>query len=258
MTPYYETELGKLYHGDCLSIMPELEPVDLVLTDPPYGMVACDWDTVIPIKPMWEKINSIRKENTAVVLTAAQPYTSFLVTSNVKLYKQSLVWLKTRPTNIFNAKKQFMKWHEDILIFYEKPPVFNPQMRTDGQFTSGKVQRNNHDRKTGIFGKTGEKKDYIHEPNNGLFYPKTIIEHSNVNSHKNVHPTQKPVFLMEYLINTYTNIGFMVLDFTIGSGTTAIACERLKRRWIGIEIEEKYCEIAAKRIEQERKQLKLF
>lgn len=165
------------------------------------------------------------------------------------MFRQHLIWLKTRPTNVFNAKKQFMKWHEDICVFYKKLPTFHPQMRTDGQFSQAKVQRKNHDRSDGVFGKTGEKKDYVHESNGGLFYPKTVLEFSNVNGHKHFHPTQKPVALMEYLIRTYTNEGDVILDNTMGSGTTGVACKNTNRNFIGIEKEPKYFEIAKRRLD---------
>jgi site-specific DNA-methyltransferase (adenine-specific) len=147
-----------------------------------------------------------------------------------------------------------MKWHEDILIFYKKSPTFNPQMRTDGQFKGIKIQRNNHNREEGIFGRTGEKKDYVHESNGGLFYPKTIIEFSNVNKHKHLHPTQKPVDLFEYLIKTYTNEGDLVLDNCAGSGTTAIACLNTNRNYILIEKELEYIEVINKRLVEYKKE----
>ena len=241
-----------LHHGDCLDIMPTLEAgsIDLVLTDPPYGTTACKWDSVIPLEPMWDNLKRLIKPNGAIVMTASQPFTTALIASNMKMFKQHLLWLKTRPTNVFNAKKMFMKWHEDVCVFYEKLPTYNPQMRTDGQFTGRKVQRNNHDRDGGTYGKTGEKKDYIHEGNGGQFYPKTTIEISNVHhGNKSVHPTQKPVALMEYLIRTYTNPGETVLDFTMGSGTTGVACKNLGRNFIGIEKDAGYFKIASERIE---------
>ncbi len=252
--------IDTVYLGDCLDVMQEIPDgsIDMILCDLPYGTTACKWDVIIPFEPLWEQYKRIIKDNGAIVLTASQPFTSALVMSNVKLYKQNLVYLKTRPTNVFNAKIQFMKWHEDILIFYKKPPTFNPQMRTDGQFSAKKVQRNNHDRGNGIFGKTGENKDYIHESNNGLFYPKTVLEYSNVNNHKNVHPTQKPVPLFEYLIKTYTNEGDLVLDNCMGSGTTAIACINTGRNYIGIEKDEEYFEKAKIRIKEAQGQKRLI
>jgi site-specific DNA-methyltransferase (adenine-specific) len=240
-----------LFLGDCLEILPTLpdKSVDAIITDLPYGTTACKWDTVIPLDLLWIQYERIIKDDGAIVLTAAQPFTSVLVSSNLKMFRQHLIWLKTRPTNVFNAKKQFMKWHEDICVFYKKLPTFHPQMRTDGQFSQAKVQRKNHDRSDGVFGKTGEKKDYVHESNGGLFYPKTVLEFSNVNGHKHFHPTQKPVALMEYLIRTYTNEGDVILDNTMGSGTTGVACKNTNRNFIGIEKEPKYFEIAKRRLD---------
>ena len=187
---------------------------------------------------------------------SSQPFTSILLASNLKLYKQEIIWLKTRPTNVLNAKKMFMKWHENILIFYNKLPIFNPQMRTDGIFTGKKTQRMNTDRSKGTLGKTGEKKDYVHEGNNGLFYPKTVLEFSNVNI-PSLHPTQKPVALCEYLIKTYTNENNLVLDNCAGSFTTSIACDNTKRNWICIEKESNYCEIGLNRVNKNRENLGL-
>jgi site-specific DNA-methyltransferase (adenine-specific) len=172
--------------------------------------------------------------------------------SNPNWFKYELVWLKTRPSNVFNAKKQFMKWHENICVFYEKLPTYNPQTFI------GKPYIKRHylqDRSKGTLGKTGEKNGHISE-NNGIMQPKTIIEISNPN-HKSLHPTQKPVALMKYLIQTYTNQGDTVLDFTMGSGTTGVACKMLNRNFIGIEISEKYFEIAKTRIEKQTEPMDL-
>lgn len=225
------------------------ESIDLILCDLPYGITACKWDTVIPFEPLWEQYERITKENGAIILTASQPFTSTLIMSNLKLFKQNLVWLKTRPTNVLNAKKMFMKWHEDICIFYKKLPTFNPQMRTDGVFIGKKIQRMNTKRENGTLGKTGEKKDYVHEGNRGLFYPKTVLEFSNVNI-PSLHPTQKSLELFKYLIKTYSNEGDLVLDNCIGSGTTALACKQLSRDFIGIDNNPDYVTIANKRLAQ--------
>lgn len=143
-----------------------------------------------------------------------------------------------------------MNWTEDIIIFYKKLPTYHPQMRTDGKFTGSKVQRMNTDRSNGVFGKTGEKKNYVHKANNGLFYPKTVLEYSNVNNNKWLHPTQKPVALIEYLIKTYTNENELVLDNTAGSMTTAIAAINTNRRCICIEKDDKYFEIGSERVKK--------
>lgn len=243
----------RLIHGDCLVEMQAIpdRSVDMVLCDLPYGTTACKWDTIISFEPLWEQYERIVKGNGAIVLFAGEPFTSKLILSNINLFRQKLTWLKTRPTNVFNAKKQFMNWTEDICIFYKTLPTFNPQMRNDGVFTGAKVQRNNHDRSNGTLGKTGEKKDYVHESNGGLFYPKTVLEYSNVhNKGKGFHPTQKPVALLEYLIRTYSNEGDTILDNTMGSGSTGVACVNTNRSFIGIEKDDHYYEVACKRIEE--------
>ena len=246
---------------DCLEGMKQIPDgsVDCIICDLPYGTTACKWDSVIPFEPMWEQYHRVAKSNAAIVLFAGEPFTSMLITSNLCEYRQKLTWLKTRPTNVFNAKKQFMNWTEDICVFYRSLPTFNPQMRTDGQFTGAKVQHCHHDRSTGTLGQTGEKAGYVHEGNGGLFYPKSVLEFSNVH-HGNecLHPTQKPVDLIAYLVRTYSNEGDTILDNCIGSGTTAIACIKENRHFIGFELSKEYYEKAVKRIEAEQSQLKLF
>lgn len=243
----------QLHNGDCLEIMKSIPDgsIDMILCDLPYGTTKCKWDVLIPFKDLWESYNRISKPNSAIVLFATEPFTSNLILSNIKMFRQKLTWLKTRPTNVFNAKKQFMNWTEDIVVFYMELPVFNPQMRTDGKFVQAKVQHTHHDRNNGVLQKTGEKEGYVHAPNGGLFYPKTVLEYSNVNNHKHYHPTQKPVSLCEYLIKTYTNEGGTVLDNCMGSGTTGVACKNTGRKFIGIELEEKYFRIAEERIKED-------
>ena len=217
--------------------------VDMILCDLPYGMTACQWDSIIPLDKLWQQYKRIIKTNGIIVLTSAQPFTSQLVMSNPDMFKYELIWLKTRPSNVFNAKKMFMKWHENILIFYKKLPSFNPIM------FKGKSYVKKHylqEREKGIFGKTGEQDGHI-SANNGLFYPKTVIEVSNPN-HNSLHPTQKPDELFEYLINTFSNEGDLLLDNCMGSGTTAVACKKTGRKFIGIELEQKYVDICNNRL----------
>ena len=252
ITPYYETELGVLYHGDCLEIMPMLESVDMILCDLPYGITACKWDAVIPFKPLWSQYKRMIKDNVAIVLTSSQPFTSMLVMSNPLWFKYSLVWDKIFPTGFLNANRMFMRSHEDIIIFYNKQPTYNPQ-KVRGQKNHSKKSQAS---KTNVYGKFTQVDNS--EVLGKMKHPKSILTFHKDHPSITLHPTQKPVALFEYLVETYTNKGDMVLDNCLGSGTTAIACERLNRRWIGIEIEEKYCEISAKRIEKERQQLKLF
>ena len=243
--------LTDLRLGDCLELMKEIPDgaVDMILCDLPYGGTACKWDVKIPFEPLWKQYKRITKSNGAILLFGKEPFTSLLITSNIGEYRQKLTWLKTRPTNVFNAKKQFMNWTEDIVVFYAKLPTFNPIMRTDGVFTGNKVQHTNHNRASGTLGQTGEKEGYVHKSNGGLFYPKTVLEFSNVhNAGTGLHPTQKPVALLEYLIRTYTNEGDTVLDNCMGSGTTGVACKRQNRNFIGMEIDDHYYQIAVKRI----------
>jgi site-specific DNA-methyltransferase (adenine-specific) len=248
-------KINEVHQGDCLELMNLIpdKSIDAIISDLPYGTTACKWDTIIPFEPLWEQYKRIIKDNGAIVLTASQPFTSALVMSNIKDFRYSLVWLKKRPSNVFNARKMFMKWHEDVLVFYNKLPKFYPQM------VAGKVYKKKHvniPKQDSIYGKTGVKQGYVSE-NNGLFYPKTVMEISNDN-HNSLHPTQKPVALFEYLVKTYTNEGDIVLDNTAGSCTTAIACIRTKRNYICIEQDENYCEVGIKRIEDELRQKPLL
>ena len=242
----------KLLHGDCLDLMKDIpdKSIDCIICDLPYQVTACKWDIMLPFDKLWEHYERIIKDNGAIILFGREPFTSMMIMSNLKLFRQKLTWLKTRPTNVMNAKKQFMNWTEDIVIFYKKLPTFNPQMRTDGKFTCAKIQRHNTDRSKGVFGKTGEKKDYVHESNGGFFYPKTVLEFSNVNQHKNIHPTQKPVELIEYLIKTYTNEDDLILDNTVGSMTIAIASINTNRRSICMEKDDNYFRLGKERVEE--------
>ena len=254
-------ELDKIYNEDCLLGMKRIPDgsVDAVICDLPFGTTACKWDNIIPFEPMWEQFHRVCKDNAAIVLFAGEPFTSRLIMSNIKEYRQKLTWLKTRPTNVFNAKKQFMNWTEDICVFYRSLPTFNPQMRTDGEFTGAKVQRCNHDRSNGTLGQTGEKAGYVHEGNGGLFYPKSVLEFSNVhNGGTGVHPTQKPVRLISYLVRTYSNEGDTILDATIGSGTTAVAALMERRHFIGFETNKEYFDIAQGRIDEVLRNPTLF
>ena len=255
-------ELNEIYNEDCLVGMKKIPDasVDCIICDLPYGTTVCKWDSIIPFEPLWKQYLRIAKENAAFVLFAGEPFTSQLIMSNIKIFRQKLTWLKTRPTNVMNAKKQFMNWTEDICIFYRKLPVFNPQMRTDGQFTGKKIQHLNDSRKKGVHNGYQEKEGYIHEGNGGLFYPKTVLEYSNVhqNQDDHFHPTQKPVNLIRYLVRTYTNEGDLVLDNCSGSGTTAISCIKEKRNFICFEKDETYWKKSVERVENEQQQLTLF
>ncbi len=235
-----------LIKGDCLEVMKTIPDgsIDAIITDPPYGTTACKWDSVIDFGLMWEQLNRIIKPNGAIVLFGSEPFSSALRMSNIKNYKYDLIWDKVLHSNPLIAKKQPLSAHENISLFYKKQPTYNPQMSNDGkEIKRGGNSIGNSETKGGakIFrGADSTKKRY----------PKKIITFSNANKKNNLHPTQKPVALMEYLIKTYTNEGEIVLDFTMGSGTTGVACKNLNRSFIGIEQDDKYFEIAKERIEK--------
>jgi len=228
--------------GDCIERMKEIDDgsVDAVIADPPYGTTACKWDSVIPLEPMWKQLKRVIKPNGAIVLFGSQPFTSVLVMSNLKWFKYCWVWEKTMFSNFALVNLQPAKLHEDVCVFYQKQTTYNPQM------VEGKpYQDKERGRSMGVIGNALPKKKPI--SNLGTRYPASVQKFSNGNN-GNVHPTQKPVALMEYLIRTYTNEGETVLDFTMGSGTTGVACVKTKRDFIGIEMDEGYFKIAEKRI----------
>lgn len=235
----------KLYQGDCLEIMDKLIElgvrVDAIITDPPYGTTACKWDTVIPFEDMWDRIKRLREDTTPIVLFGSEPFSSMLRCSNLKEYKYDWVWDKKKPGSIGIAKFQPMRYTENISVFYKKFGQYYPIM-IDRK--NEKISRNyKHSEINNIsLGVMSENKIYTQK------FPSNIIQISNANQRGKVHPTQKPVELLEYLIKTYTNEGDLVLDFTMGSGSTGVACKNLGRKFIGIELEEKYFNIAVKRI----------
>lgn len=241
MKPFYERNGIAIYAGDCLKIMPKLDgPFDAIIADWPYGTTACAWDSVIPLEPLWRECK--RLSNLAV-LFGSQPFTSELVMSNLEWFKYSLVWEKTLGTNPMLAKKQPLRKHEDILIFYSKQPVYNPQMITGPPYRDIA-------RESGLDainkGARGRKKAI---DNKGTRYPSSVLRFSNGNN-KSVHPTQKPEPLMAYLVRTYTNPGDIILDNTMGSGTTLVAAQNEGRRATGIELSEEYCRVAVDRLRQ--------
>ena len=248
----YKNESVWLMKGDCLERMKEISSgsVDMVLTDPPYGTTACKWDSIIPLEPMWEQLKRIIKPNGAIVMTASQPFTSVLGSSNVQNLRYSWIWKKGRPTNFPNAKRMPLKGFEDILVFYSKPCTYNPQdlikvdrvVKNTGTKTRKGSLKENGDR-TSVHNDMVKHDTYAQEFTN---YPRGILEYSQ--DSLSLHPTQKPVALMEYLIKTYTNEGETVLDFTMGSGSTGVACANTGRKFIGIELDDKYFDVAKNRI----------
>ena len=235
---------AKLILGDCLEVMKDIPDasVDMVLADLPYGTTACKWDTVLDLAVLWAQYERVAKENAAIVLFGAQPFTSALVMSRPELFKYQWVWNKVKASGHLNAKRRPMQQHEDVLVFSRGTPAYNPQGLVYGEFSNvrpahGKKDDTTYGSQVNDFGtaKAGN-------------YPKSIIEFSKPNDRERVHPTQKPVALLEYLIKTYTNEGETVLDNTMGSGSTGVACANTGRKFIGIEKEPKYFEIAEKRI----------
>ena len=235
----------ELWQGDCLEIMKDIPDasVDMILCDLPYGTTACKWDTIIPFEPLWEQYERVIKDNGAIVLTASQPFTSALVMSNPKLFRYEWIWEKTKAANFMHLKRQPGKRHESVLVFYKKQPVYNPQMKVGEPYVD---KRKSRKQSKGTYGNININNTTL--TNTGTRYPKSVISFSNGKSGK-MHPTQKPVALFEYLIKTYTNEGDTVLDNCMGSGTTGVACKNLGRKFIGIELDENYFNLAKERIE---------
>ena len=234
---------NKIILGDCLEIMESIpsESVDMILCDLPYGTTNCKWDIIIPFEPLWKEWYRIAKINAPIVLTASQPFTSVLIASNLKHYKYSWVWEKSKATGYLNAKKMPLKAHEDICIFYRKPPIYNPQMWQSTPYNKGKAHR-----PTDVY---GQQISVLVKNDTGLRYPRTVQYFKTAESEgKVLHPTQKPLALFEYLIKTYTNPGDIVLDNCIGSGTTAVAALKANRKFVGIEKDPKYVDICLDRI----------
>lgn len=241
-----------LIHGDCLEEMKKIPDgsIDLVLTDPPYGTTACKWDNVIPFEPMWEQLKRITKKNGAIVLFGSEPFSSMLRVSNLKMFKYDWVWLKDKPSGFLNAKKIPMLSHENVLVFYNKAPEYNPQFWESKPMNTVNYGGNTRSQNYGKYNKVENlRKNTIER------YPISYLKINTVNgkSKEKHHPTQKPVPLLEYLIKTYTNEGETVLDFTMGSGSTGVACLNTNRNFIGIELDKNYFEIAKKRIEEHKK-----
>ena len=256
------TENYQLYNGDCLEIMDYLIEqnikVDMILCDPPYGTTACKWDVIIPFDEMWDRLNKLIKPNGSIVLFGSEPFSSALRMSNIKNFKYDWIWDKVMPAGHLVAKYRPMQQTEIISVFYNKKCTYNPQMievsEEEYDKRIAKLQKKKTYRATSeltpkhkelsIEDRNIENYRYKH-PSNILTYNKASKECNNVNR---VHPTQKPVDLLEYLIKTYTNEGELVLDFTMGSGSTGVACVNINRKFIGIELDEGYFDIAINRI----------
>lgn len=212
-----------------------------MLTDLPSGVTACEWDSVIPLDKLWEQYQRVARETTAFVFTATQPFTTRLISSNLEWFRYELIWEKPQGTNPLNAKKMPLKSHENIVVFYKKQPPYNPQMETGVPYPGFETKNG------ATIGKVYGGPKSIHAANLGTRYPKSVLRFQQDRS--GLHPTQKPVPLMEYLIRTYSNEGDVVLDCCMGSGTTGVAAMNMKRKFIGIELDPKFFSIAKLRLQ---------
>lgn len=228
--------------GDCLKKMPDLpsQSIDLILTDPPYGTTACKWDSIIPLEPMWEQVKRIIKPKSAIVIMASQPFTTTLIHSNMKMFKYCWVWEKNISTNFLHAKRMPLRKTEDIVVFYNKC-LYRP-IKTTGHIPTQSAKGSSN----GVLWHGKNRRNY--KGGDTTRYPTNILKFDVHDLKNRLHPTQKPIALMEYLIKTYTDKGDLVLDFAMGSGTTGVACKLLGRKFIGIENDEKYFKIAQDRI----------
>ena len=262
----------KIINDDCLKVLPTLESnsVDLILTDPPYGTTQCKWDNVIPFEPMWKELKRIIKDNGCIALFGSEPFSSYLRTSNINWFKYDWIWEKQKASNFMGAKYSPLKYHEIISVFSKNTHNYNPQrykvlelddvLKLDRKQMKHLFENKEYDR----YGKVDRRKT-VNDPktnkdhigneikrtrnvDDGYRHPKSVLK-INKEVNTNLHPTQKPVALLEYLIKTYTNESDTVLDFTMGSGSTGVASKNLNREFIGIELDEKYFNIARERLQ---------
>ena len=243
---------ARLICADCRDVLPTLGKVDAVVCDLPYGTTQNDWDSVIPLDILWREYE--RTCSGAIILTAAQPFTSELILSNRAMFRYCMIWRKSRPTGFLNAKLQPLRAHEDICVFYRKQPVYNPQFS---------IGRPNHVSRTPVERVKAGSDNYgqqysVTEEFTERKYPTTVLDFAPVSPTDVVHPTEKPVTLMDYLIRTFSNEGHTVLDNCMGSGTTGVAAVQMGRYFIGIEREERYFDIACERIRKAQLQGDLF
>lgn len=245
MEPYYQDALTTLHHGDCLDIMPHLEAqsFDAVICDPPFGTTSCAWDSVIPFDAMWINLNRLIKPSGAIVLFGNEPFSSLLRISNLDWYKYDWVWQKSRPSGFLDANRKPLNDHELLSVFAGLQPTFNPQM-WKGMANHVANGRASGSQKASQY---GNYRNLVRHQTDEK-YPRKVLPFPSLDPAQMLHPTQKPLLLMEYLIRTYTHEGDTILDFTCGSGTTLLAAKNLKRRSVGIELLEEYCRVAVKRL----------
>ncbi|TGM20452.1 site-specific DNA-methyltransferase [Leptospira stimsonii] len=247
----------RLHNDDCFNIFPSIpdKSVNLILCDLPYGTTDCEWDVILPFAALWKEYERIIKDNGAIVLTASQSFTTKLINSNPKLFRYELIWYKSRASGFLNANKMPNKSHENILIFYKKLPTYNPQKyQIDPKFQRKVMSKNKP--QSSLFKIRGKKSESYKYFDNGLRHPDSVLCVPS-ESRKGMHPTQKPVALMKFLINSYSNVGDTVLDNCMGSGTTGHACIQTGRNFIGIEKETKYFELAKRRLAIAKKMRRL-
>lgn len=240
----------KLFLGNCLELMTNIpdSSIDCIIVDPPYGTTQCSWDTIIPFGDMWKQIIRITKDNSPICVFGAEPFSSFLRVSNIKMFKYDWVWQKDKATNHLNAKKQPMRRNEIISVFYNKQCLYNPQLtnKDPKNIRKSPTVRSQSE----VYGEMTNESvrsipDTMSYPNETLYFRGCFGDKG-----KSFHPTQKPVDLIEYLLKTYTNKNDTVLDFTMGSGSIGVACGNLRRNFIGIELDQKYFDIAEERIKE--------
>lgn len=239
--------MNKLYNGEALEIMDKLindgVKVDCIITDPPYGILnkkTFNWDSVIPFDEMWDRINKLkRNEHTPTLLFGKQPFTSFLNMSNINEFRYEIIWEKQKGVDFMNAKRKPLTNHENISVFYKKQPNYNPQIDEGRPYYRGGNISNSKI--------TGGGKITKHD-NKGVRYPKSVRKYNYPEGKSRLHPTQKPIDLLEWLVNSYTKEGDTILDFTMGSGSTGVACKNTNRNFIGIELDEQYYNIAKERM----------
>lgn len=235
--------------GDCLELMNRIpdSSIDMVLSDLPYGTTRCRWDTPINLQELWKQYRRVVKENGAIVLFSAQPFTTELISSNKAMYRYEWIWRKTQPSGFMNAKKMPLRTHENIEIFYRKPPTYNPQMTHGHQRKTATAYGTRESDGSSCYGR--EERNYTYDSTDR--YPVDVLQYSTGDKAKRLHPTQKPVDLLEYLVKTYTNPGETVLDNCMGAGSTGVACMNTGREFVGIELDPEY----NRKMEEQARQL---
>jgi DNA modification methylase len=238
-----------LLQGDCMELMSRIPDgsIDMVLSDLPYGTTRCRWDTPINLQELWKQYRRVVKENGAIVLFSAQPFTTELISSNKAMYRYEWIWRKTQPSGFMNAKKMPLRTHENIEIFYRKPPTYNPQMTHGHKRKTATAYGTRESDGSSCYGR--EERNYTYDSTDR--YPVDVLQYSTGDKSKRLHPTQKPVDLLEYLVKTYTNSGETVLDNCMGAGSTGVACLNTGREFVGIELDPEY----NKKMEEQARQL---